>query len=352
MNETFFTNTIISWYNKNKRTLPWRNTTDPYPIWLSEIILQQTRVNQGLNYFETFLENFPTIFNLATASEEKVLRLWQGLGYYSRARNLHATAKFITENLDGIFPSSYEEIIKLKGVGEYTAAAIASFAFNEKVAVLDGNVYRVLSRYFGITNDISDSKSKKVFLQLANEILPNQNVNSYNQGIMEFGALHCKPQNPYCTLCPLQNSCYAFANNQQSKLPVKTKKIKVKKRYFNYLIFEHKNQFFVKKRIEKDIWQNLYDFFLIEKDKLHENIQDFFEEPIFQSLDVNKITIKKQGDTYKHILSHQHIFAQFWLIKVESENFEIENLVSLSLDEIENLPKPTLIDNHFQQFFT
>ncbi len=350
MNHQFFAKLIISWYNSNQRSLPWRKTKDPYYIWLSEIILQQTRVNQGLTYYNKFVENYPTIFDLANAKEEEVLRLWQGLGYYSRARNLHATAKYITKNLNGVFPNSFDDIIKLKGVGDYTAAAIASFAFNEKVAVLDGNVFRVLSRYFGEQADIADSKSKKIFQKIAKDALPKENVDTYNQAIMEFGALHCKPQSPFCALCELQKKCYAFQHGLQNKLPVKTKKVKVKKRYFNYFIIEHNNQFFLKKRVKKDIWQNLYEFYLIEK-KQEENIDNLLKEPLFADLYADKITIKKQGDTIKHILSHQHIFTQFWHLKVTSKSFSLETHQPFSHQEVEDLPKPILLAKHFEKNF-
>lgn len=350
MNDQLFAKSVISWYNSNQRSLPWRETKDPYCIWLSEIILQQTRVNQGLTYYEKFVENYPTVFDLAAAKEDEVLRLWQGLGYYSRARNLHATAKYITKELNGVFPNSFDTIIKLKGVGDYTAAAIASFAFDEKVAVLDGNVFRVLSRYFGESADISDTKSKKIFQKIAKTALPTKNINTYNQAIMEFGALHCKPQSPFCTLCELQDTCYAFQHGVQDKLPVKTKKVKVKKRYFNYLIIEHNEQFFLQKRLKKDIWQNLYEFYLIEK-KQEESIEVLLQEPLFSTISADKISIKKQGETIKHILSHQHIFTQFWHLKVNSEEFSLEEYEKFTYEEIENLPKPILLAKHFEKNF-
>ncbi len=282
--DTFFSQTIIFWYHQNKRDLPWRDTQNPYKIWLSEIILQQTRVAQGMPYYQKFVENFPTVQELANADEETVLRLWQGLGYYSRARNLHAAAKYISEELNGIFPTTYIEIKKLKGVGDYTAAAISSFAFDEVQAVVDGNVYRVLARFFGIEKDITSSEEKKEFRELAQKLISTKEPAIYNQSIMEFGALQCVPKNPNCKNCPLQENCTAFAKNLIEKLPVKSKKTVVKDRFMHYLVFvngeesnkkdkDNKNsekKVLVHKRQEGDIWQGLYDFFVLEyqeKDK-------------------------------------------------------------------------------------
>ena len=233
-----FSNSLIKWYLQNKRDLPWRNTVNPYPIWLSEIMLQQTRVAQGMPYFMAFMEAFPTVFDLANAEEEQVLKLWQGLGYYSRARNLHATAKYIATELKGDFPPNYNQLLQLKGVGEYTAAAIASFAYNEPVAVVDGNVFRVLSRYFNMDNDISDGKTKKEFQILAQELLPNDKAALFNQAIMEFGALQCVPKNPDCENCIFSNSCAALQHKKVNILPVKSKKTKVTNKFFNYLILK------------------------------------------------------------------------------------------------------------------
>ncbi|MCP4521960.1 MAG: A/G-specific adenine glycosylase [Cytophagales bacterium] len=345
-----FSNPLILWYEQNKRDLPWRTTTDPYYIWLSEIILQQTRVAQGQSYYEDFVNSYPSVHDLAQAEEEEVLRKWQGLGYYSRARNLHFTAKYISEELNGVFPDTYDNIVKLKGVGEYTAAAIASFSFNEDVAVLDGNVYRVLSRYFGEKADISASKSKKFFQKLAQEALPQGQADIYNQAIMEFGALHCKPQNPYCALCPVQTSCYAFDKGEQENFPVKTKKIKIKKRYFHYVILEQEGKFYLNKRVKKGIWQNLYDFFLVEHKK-ELNTEELMKELIQEQVPIANAKVVKQGEQYKHVLSHQHIFAQFWHIQLENTNFNKQGLELFSYKEVEELPKPILIANHFSEFF-
>ena len=233
-----FSNTLIYWYLQNKRALPWRKSKHPYFIWLSEIMLQQTRVVQGLAYYLKFTEEFPTVFDLAKAEESTVLKMWQGLGYYSRARNLHFSAKYIANELNGEFPSTYKEIIKLKGVGDYTASAIASICFNEPTAVVDGNVYRVLSRYFGIATPINSSAGIKEFKALAQSLLNTKQPGTYNQALMDFGAMHCKPQNPLCDTCPFANSCVALEKKLTKELPVKEKKIKITKRYFNFLVIK------------------------------------------------------------------------------------------------------------------
>ncbi len=257
----------IDWYRQNKRDLPWRNTKNPYKIWLSEIILQQTRVDQGMNYYLKFIRNYPTIFDLANANEQDILNDWQGLGYYSRARNLHFTAKYISTELNGIFPNQFTEIIKLKGIGEYTASAIASFSFDLPYAVLDGNVYRVLSRVFDISTPIDSTEGKKEFQNLANELIDRENPAEYNQSIMEFGAMLCTPANPNCETCPLSSKCLSFANNTIKDRPLKEKKTKVRNRYFNFAIFKDNDQILIEKRIAKDIWQHLYQFPLFETEK-------------------------------------------------------------------------------------
>ena len=231
-----FSNSLIKWYLQNKRDLPWRNTIDPYFIWLSEIMLQQTRVAQGMPYFFAFTEAFPTVFDLAKASEQEVLKLWQGLGYYSRARNLHKTAQYVAFELDGKFPDNYKALLSLKGVGDYTAAAIASFSYNEVVPVVDGNVFRVLSRVFDIEADISQPASKKIFQELAMELMPKDHPAIFNQAIMEFGALQCVPKNPDCTICVMNDGCLALKMDKVNQLPVKLKKTKVTNRFFNYFI--------------------------------------------------------------------------------------------------------------------
>ncbi len=264
-----FHNILIKWYLQNKRDLPWRKTVDPYQIWLSEIMLQQTRVVQGMPYFFSFIKEFPTVKDLADAREEKVLKLWQGLGYYSRARNLHKTAQYISNDLNGIFPDSYKELLKLKGVGEYTAAAIASFSYNEPVPVVDGNVFRVLARYFDIESDIAVPATKKEFAALAQELMPKDNPALFNQAIMEFGALQCVPKSPECSVCVFNESCAALQKGKVNMLPVKSKKLKVTNRYFNYLILEDVlGNTLIQKRTQKGIWHNLYEFPLLETESI------------------------------------------------------------------------------------
>ena len=260
---------ILNWYYEHQRNLPWRETRDPYKVWLSEIILQQTRVAQGMPYYLRFVEAFPTVHDLANAPEEQVLKLWQGLVYYSRARNLHATAKTVVEDFDGKFPDTYKGLKSLKGVGDYTASAIASFCFDAPEPVVDGNVYRVLSRYFGIDIPINSTEGIKYFKELAREVMDSENIRDYNQGIMEFGAIQCAPKNPYCLLCPLQESCVALQENKVDQLPVKLNKTKIRNRYFNYLVLlDDDGNTILEQRRGKGIWQNLYQFPLIESERM------------------------------------------------------------------------------------
>lgn len=301
---------LVSWYNIHKRQLPWRDITDPYRIWLSEIILQQTQVVQGLNYYLKFTEHFPTITALADAPEDTVMRLWQGLGYYSRARNLHAAAKFVKEQHKGKFPTSYDEIKELKGVGDYTAAAIASFAYDLPHAVLDGNVYRVLSRLFDFHTPINSSQGKKEFQLLADELLDPKRAALHNSAMMEFGALWCKPQNPKCEACVLQEHCMAFKNGTVAQLPVKEKKGKIRNRYFHYIIFNYKDFVYIRKRSAKDIWQNLYEFYLIETE-MPEPEELILNHPSLRKL-APEFNVLRITSLKKHILSHQHLFGTFY----------------------------------------
>lgn len=352
MKNDFFSKKITNWYLQHKRDLPWRNTQNPYYIWLSEIILQQTRVAQGMPYYYKFVNAFPTIQDLANAEENEVLRLWQGLGYYSRARNLHKTAKMVVEDYNGIFPKKYSELLKLKGIGTYTAAAIASFSSGEKVAVLDGNVYRVLARVFGETTDISGKDAKKVFTQLAESVLPDDNSAMHNQAIMEFGALQCTPALPNCMFCPLSMECIAYATGRVGVLPVKSKKIKVKERFFNYFIIEQNGNFAMRKRKGRDVWEGMYDFYLKE---CEENIQDLLylaNEDVFLTDLMKKSLIKRESITYTHILTHQRIQTKFWYLEVQ-ENFLVDlpqELEWYSLNEVDDLPKSTLVNNYLKEF--
>jgi len=341
-----FSNLLIQWYLQNKRDLPWRNTVDPYHIWLSEIMLQQTRVAQGLPYFLSFTNSFPTVFDLANANEEQVLKLWQGLGYYSRARNLHNTAKLVAFELDGIFPNNYRELLQLKGVGEYTAAAIASFSYNEVVPVVDGNVFRVLSRYFDIETDIASSGAKKEFSELAKELIPHDKPALFNQAIMEFGALQCVPKNPDCERCVLNSGCLALQKNKVGQLPVKLKKTKVRNRYFNYLVFSDDNGHYVlRKRTEKGIWHNLYEFPLIET--VAEIDFDAISELIFEEYDskLEILSIKTlKNDAILHKLSHQHLYIRFFQVRVQGA---VEN--AISYESMISLPFPIVIHNFIEK---
>jgi A/G-specific adenine glycosylase len=340
-----FSNSLIKWYLQNKRDLPWRNTINPYPIWLSEIMLQQTRVAQGLPYFMAFMEAFPTVFDLANAEEEQVLKLWQGLGYYSRARNLHATAKYIATELKGDFPPNYNQLLQLKGVGEYTAAAIASFAYNEPVAVVDGNVFRVLSRYFNMDNDISDGKTKKEFQILAQQLLPNDKAALFNQAIMEFGALQCVPKNPDCGNCIFSSSCAGLQHKKVNILPVKSKKTKVTNKFFNYLILKDiQGNFVVQKREGKGIWENLYEFTLIETPEMSNEI-DFMNQlkatKFYNQLPADISLLNTE--VIQHKLSHQNLHIQFYIL-----NFNQKIKEAKSLSEIQKLPFPIVIHNFMQ----
>lgn len=336
---------LITWYKKNKRDLPWRNITDPYKIWLSEIILQQTQVVQGLNYYIKFIETFPTVTDLANAPEDQVMRLWQGLGYYSRARNLHAAAKHIQTTNRGKFPTTYENIKELKGVGDYTSAAIASFAYNLPHAVVDGNVHRVLSRLFDLHTPINSTQGKKEFQLLADELLNTKQPALHNSAIMEFGALWCKPQNPKCDDCPLQEHCMAFKNDTVSVLPVKNKTIKIKNRYFHYIVFNHKQDVYITKRDKKDIWQNLYEFLLIETDnEITEN--EILNHSALTSI-ASDFTIKSIIPVKKHILSHQHLYATFYEL-VLKKPLKHKSLFVIKRAELTNYALPQLITKYLE----
>ena len=341
-----FTNLLIEWYLQNKRDLPWRNTTNPYPIWLSEIILQQTRVAQGMPYFYAFLESFPTVKELAIADEQQVLKLWQGLGYYSRARNLHQTAQYIANELDGVFPNSYAGLIQLKGIGEYTAAAIASFAYNEPVPVVDGNVFRVVSRYFGIESDISTGKTKKEFTALAAELLPKEQPALFNQAIMEFGAMHCTPKNPDCENCIFNSSCVALQKGLVGQLPFKSKKTKIRKRYFNYIVLQDKKgNTKIQQRTDKGIWHNLYEFPLFETTQeegfetiapLIKNDTDFGDS-VVSIQEANPISLI-------HKLSHQHLYIKFWKVTVNNTLTD-----GVNPEQLRTFPFPIVIHNFIEE---
>lgn len=342
-----FQHEIVKWYKINKRDLPWRGTTDAYVIWLSEIILQQTRVEQGLPYFNKFLEHFPTVKAFAEAAEVQVLKLWQGLGYYSRGRNMLFTAKQVMLEHGGVFPVRYEQLVKLKGVGDYTAAAISSFSSNEAKAVIDGNVFRVLARYFGIAGAINSTQGKKMFAELAQSLIEDQEPALYNQAIMEFGALQCKPKSPVCGVCPLQLGCYALKHKKVDVLPVKLKKVKVKERWFNYFVAIKNGHILTKERKAGDVWQHLYDFPLIETtgaaslddENFARQVKDYFGEAVKIGLVMQK----------KHVLTHQIIYVQFFALDNYIVNFKLHTEIkSVLLEEFEALPHPKVISEFMQ----
>lgn len=344
-----FQNEIVKWYKLNKRDLPWRNTTNAYVIWLSEIILQQTRVEQGLPYFNKFLENFPTVVDFANASENQVLKLWQGLGYYSRGRNMLFTAKQVVELHNGKFPTNYDQLIKLKGIGEYTAAAISSFSNNQFKAVVDGNVFRVLARYFGIEEPINSTVGKKIFTELAQSLIVDQKPSLYNQAIMEFGALQCKPKSPLCCICPLQIGCYALKNNKVDALPIKLKKVKVRERWFNYFIATDGDFILTKQRNPGDVWQQMYDFPLIETFSENEFLSEAFSQNL-KGYFGNDVNIKLLSNK-KHILTHQIIYVQFFALDNYIVNFNLHaEIKSVLIKDFKELPHPKVISDFVDAF--
>ncbi len=347
--QKFFTKNLLVWFDKNDRPLPWKGEKNPYYVWLSEIILQQTRVEQGLPYFEKFKATFPTVLDLAKAPADQVMKLWEGLGYYSRARNLHFTAKFIATELNGVFPNTHTAILGLKGVGPYTAAAIASFAFGLPHAVVDGNVFRVLSRVFGIETPIDTTLGKKEFNKLADALLAKDKAAMYNQAIMDFGATQCTPANPNCTICPMQKHCTAFSKKLISTLPIKSKKIKKRDRFFNYLVFKHADTIVLNKRQQKDIWLNLYDFPLVEASSLLSE-EALLQDEVFQKIiGTQSFTIKKASKPFKQLLTHQKIVAIFWEIELKSAlPVNDSSFFEVKQKNINNFAFPKIVDLYFK----
>jgi A/G-specific adenine glycosylase len=335
-----FSDELINWYLLNKRDLPWRNTNDAYVIWLSEIILQQTRVEQGLPYFHRFVETYPNVAAFAAADEDEILKLWQGLGYYSRGRNMLKTARMVMSMHGGTFPLNYDQLIGLKGIGAYTAAAIASFAANQPHAVVDGNVYRVLARFFGIDTPINSPKGKQVFQQLADQILNKQHPGLHNQAIMEFGAMLCKPKNPVCGDCPVRTGCNAWLNNKIAQLPVKIGKPAVKERFLNYFLIMNGDQILLNKRDDTDIWANMYDLPSVETTCMTPLSHLIVSEKYLQ-LFGNESNIMQSFDTVKHMLTHQKLFVRFFSLEARHINLEknwfytdVKNLKKLALPKI------------------
>ena len=342
-----FNSTLNTWYSANKRDLPWRKSKNPYNIWLSEIILQQTQVKQGLPYYEAFISNFPTIKDLANASETEVLKLWQGLGYYSRARNLHFSAKYITKNLNGVFPKNFKGLLQLKGVGDYTASAISSICYEESVAVVDGNVYRVLARYFGIETPINTTEGVKQFKTLATSLLPASNFGDYNQSVMEFGSRQCKPQSPVCSECPLNIGCRAYATGSIKSLPVKLKKTKVTKKYFNFIVnVSEDNKTQIEQRTKKGIWQQLYQFPLIETETsvVLEELLKHADVPSVIPQSYKELSLFNETDLV-HKLSHQELYIKFWILKTSTLT---KNAIKWS--EINSYPVPVVIERFINNF--
>lgn len=339
---------LMEWYHHHHRPLPWRETNDPYKIWLSEIILQQTRVAQGMPYYERFIEQYPTVFELAGASETAVLRTWQGLGYYSRARNLYACAHVIVDQHHGEFPNNYKDLLKLPGIGPYTAAAIASIAFQERVPVIDGNVFRVLARIFGIATPINSTKGKHVFNELAHQLVAKAAPHIYNQAIMELGAIQCTPVKPLCKSCIFQLDCVAFRTNQQEKLPVKQPTLKIKKRFFHYLVIQLGDHLLMKARKKGDIWEGLYDFYVVEDSQSHE--LEGLQDELVALVQKHQLQVVKHPKLYKHVLTHRIIYASFFKIRASPAFMEEAapllqhiDISTFTIAHTESLPKSVLI---------
>ena len=354
-NKLEFSNRLIDWYFDHRRDLPWRNTVDPYKIWISEIILQQTRVDQGLNYYLRFVERFPDVFALSEAAEDEVLKYWQGLGYYSRARNLHASAKIIVEKYEGKFPEKYEDVLLLKGVGEYTAAAIVSFAWNQPYPTVDGNVFRFLSRLLAIEDPIDTGAGKKIFTETAGMLIDKKRPGLFNQAIMEFGALQCVPASPDCHNCPFSSKCLAYANQTVNMLPVKQGKTKVEDRYLYYFHIKNRKDTYLNKREGKGVWHNLYEFPAVESeiplrfDELQLNTQFL---TIFRN--VTELKFRLIIENKKHVLSHRRLFASFYEVVTDdnplSQNVaESGSMIKIPEETIDVYPTHRLMESYLEK---
>lgn len=350
MNGKLFSGALLEWYAGNKRDLPWRKDANPYPVWLSEVILQQTRIDQGLPYYQTFIKRFPTVRHLAGASEQEVLRVWQGLGYYSRARNMHRCARTIVKEYNGVFPDTFDALRKLPGIGDYTAAAIASITAGQPVAVVDGNVYRVLSRVFGIQTPINTTAGKKEFAALAASLVPSHEPGTYNQAVMEFGALHCKPRQPLCDSCVLARRCVARQKEMQHLLPAKVPRKPVRTRYFYYLVLRSGRNLVMKKRGDTDIWSGLYDFLLLEKNKEISSSSVISQLKRTMSVAVSKPALI--SPRYKHQLTHQLIYTTFIVADLPDKELNMLNGTYrlYSAKNIARLPKPVLISRFLDDY--
>jgi A/G-specific adenine glycosylase len=346
--QQFFTRKLLEWHEKfNTRAMPWKYEKDPYKIWISEIILQQTRVEQGLEYYNRFIKRFPNVVKLAAAKEEDVFKLWEGLGYYSRCRNLIATAQFIATKRKGVFPDTHEEILTLKGIGPYTAAAIASFAFQLPYAVVDGNVMRVLARFFAIDTPIDSGAGKKIFTELAQSLLKKEKPGIYNQAIMDLGATVCKPRSPLCSQCLLSAQCEAFNTNTMEDFPIKEKKLKIKERWFYYLIAEMNDKFYTRPRTGKDIWQQLQEFILIETESQVSDKQ-LFKASAFKEIITDTFQHISSSVTVMQKLTHQHIYGTFIQIKLEKPILD-KSYSLKSKAGLKKLAFPKLIAAHISE---
>jgi len=344
-----FTKKLLRWNRDiNTRAMPWKGEKDPYKIWLSEVILQQTRVEQGWGYYERFINAYPTITMLAAARDEEVFKLWEGLGYYNRCKNLLYTARFIVNELNGIFPDKYENILSLKGVGPYTASAIASFAFNKPYAVVDGNVLRVLSRCFGINTAIDSAEGIKLFTSLAAELIDKQNAGAYNQAIMDFGATVCKPALPLCSSCSLQENCVAHRKGIVNHLPVKEKTLQKKNRWLTWFLFTYKNDIFITKRTGKDIWQNLFEFYLIEMDERKEWQKETIDKVLENQLNIEEYELLYISPMFSQQLTHQNIKATFIKISLPLVPSVLKDYTRVKFNDISKFAFPGIINQYLQ----
>ena len=346
-----FTTNLLSWNEKeNSRLMPWKGEKDPYKIWLSEIILQQTRVDQGWKYYERFISTFPTIHDLANAPQEQVFKLWEGLGYYSRCKNLIETAQQIVFEGKGIFPATYSDILELKGVGPYTAAAIASFAFNEPRAVVDGNVQRVIARYFGISTPVDTTDGKQLYADLATELLDKHNPALYNQAIMDFGAIVCKPRNPLCSSCVQNQDCISYLNNFVASLPVKEKSLKKRSRWFYYFLIETNDQVYIRKRTGRDIWQNLHEFVLFESERELEKV-DLHQSVIQSIIPPSRYNVTHVSRLYKQQLTHQNIHGQFVRVAIENPLKQLGNYNLVEKATLKKFAFPKFINSYLEDSY-
>ncbi len=344
-----FTKKLLEWdaYD-NHRQMPWKGEKDPYKVWISEIILQQTRVEQGLKYYHRFIAAFPDISSLASAPEKKVFKLWQGLGYYTRCRNIIYTAQYIQNSLDGKFPDDYASILKLKGIGSYTASAIASFVYQLPHAVVDGNVYRVLSRYFGIETPTDSLQGKKMYALVAEELMDKSKPGIYNQAIMDFGATVCKPASPACIACPLKKYCSAYYYNMVHSLPVKSKKLKNRVRHFSYIVFNYGKKYYLRKRDEKDIWRGLYEFFLVETGRAVASEEVLASATFRDTIGENHYEVVDVSDEFSQQLTHQTIRGRFIRIRIQAPLPQEYSLKLYGKKQIEGLPFPKFISSYLE----